>query len=215
MAGFSPSLFAGRLLDVGGSIGLAEKARADFLHMDIMDGHFAEDFGFGVKTVREARACSAIPIDIHLMVNDPEKFIDRFAAEGVNCLFFHTEAAKDNIGSLKRIKRFGVSAGIAISPETEPQTIGDYIPYCDEVLVMTVKPGCGGAAPDEKCIRKIKVLAEMAKGMGKALVISADGGIDLRLAGLCAANGADKIVIGTAFYRSPDPAAFGRQIRDL
>ena len=200
------------MLDIAHSVNIAQASCADFLHMDIMDGCFAEDFGFNIKSVRGVRALTSIPIDVHIMVTSPERYAVRFAAEDISCLYIHSEAAEDTAALLRRIRAMGRRAGLAISPETQPDAVAQWLPLCDEVLVMTVEPGCGGAAPSETCMGKIKTVREMA---GKQpLTINVDGGIDLNSARRCIANGANKIVAGTAFFGADDPAEFCRKIKD-
>jgi ribulose-phosphate 3-epimerase len=182
--------------------------------MDIMDGHFAPDFGFNVRSVREARALSGLPVDVHLMVMEPDGFIDRFAAEDISCLFIHPEAAGDTFACLRHIRRLGRHAGLAVSPETKPEEVTRYFAFCDEILVMTVKPGDGGGTVDEACIDKIKTIRDISNEAGYPLSIAVDGGIDLTRARRCVTNGADKIIAGTAFFRSIDPKQFCRAIKD-
>ncbi len=200
------------MLNIAQSVRTAQAAGVDSLHIDIMDGCFAEDFGFNIKSVRGVRALTPIPIDVHLMVSAPERFVVRFAAEDISCLYIHSEAAEDTAALLRRIRAMGRRAGLAISPETPPDAVAQWLPLCDEVLVMTVAPGCGGAAPDKTCIDKIRVIRQMAGA--EPLIINVDGGINMEWARKCVENGASKIVAGTAFFGSDDPAKFCKEIKD-
>lgn len=214
MVRFSPSLFGGDLLDIAGSIRIAREAGVDCLHMDIMDGHFADDFGFNMRSVYEVHRLSGLPVDVHLMTAEPEPWIDRFAEEGICCLYIHPEAAGDTAVRLSHIRALGRRAGLAISPATQPEEVAAHFPLCDEILVMTVKPGDGGGTFHEACIDKIRTIRDMARQAGYSLQIAVDGGIDLARARKCIASGADKIIAGTAFFRSEDPRQFCRAIKE-
>lgn len=208
---FSPSLLGGNLLDIGSSVRLARNAGADRLHIDIMDGHFAPDFGFNVKSVREICALSVLPVDVHLMTLEPDKFIQRFTQLDIGCLIVHLEALEDIERSLSRIRAAGKYAGLAISPETRAEDVKPWLPFCDEVVVMTVPPGRGGEPVDEACIQKVKTVRYMTK----ELHISVDGGMNLMWACRCVENGADKIVAGTAFFSAEAPASFCAAIHGM
>jgi ribulose-phosphate 3-epimerase len=155
-----------------------------------------------------------LPVDVHLMVMEPDGFIDRFAAEDIGCLYIHSEAAGDTFACLRQISKLGRRAGLAVSPETKPEEVAKYFAFCDEILVMTVKPGDGGGTVNEACIDKIKTIRELSREAGHPLSIAVDGGIDLPRARRCIANGADKIIAGTAFFRSTDPKQFCSTIKD-
>lgn len=171
---------------------------ADYIHVDVMDGHFVPNLTFGAPVVEWIK--SKLPLDVHLMIENPEKFIDDFAKAGANILTVHYEAVEDLHGLLAKIKENGMRAGVSIKPGTEVEVLKDYLDELDWVLIMSVEPGFGGQGFIEGALDKIKWLRENAP----ALDIAVDGGINDETARLCEEAGANVLIAGSYIFKSDD-----------
>ncbi len=198
----SPSILSADFANLERDIKTVEKYGADWLHIDVMDGHFVPNITIGVPVVKSIKAVASIPLDVHLMIENPEKYIEPFAKAGASILTFHYEAAEDNVEEIvKLIKSFGVKAGLSIKPKTPPAGILKYLPVLDMVLVMTVEPGFGGQKFMPDCAEKIPVIKKHAP---ENLIIQVDGGINAETAGVCTDYGANSLVAGNYIYKSAD-----------
>ena len=215
MALFSVSLFGGNLLDISGSIDTAINAGADALHIDIMDGYLTPDFGFNIGTAKTIAASYDIEVDVHLMVKKPDEFLGRFCDPNFNCITVQAEECKDVCGCLRTIKSFGIKSGLAIAPNTAASEVKEYIPLCDEMIVMTVVPGEGGGRIKANAIDKIFEIRSAANAVGSNIHIAVDGSMNVDRANRCVELGADKIIVGTAFYSAKDRTGFGKMIKGL
>lgn len=198
----SPSILSADFANLERDIKAVEKNGADWLHIDVMDGHFVPNITIGVPVVKSLKSVVSIPLDVHLMIENPEKYIEPFANAGADIITFHYEAAQDKIKSIiELIKSFNIKAGLSIKPKTSPQEILEYLPMLDMVLIMTVEPGFGGQKFMQECAEKIPVIKKHAP---KNLIIQVDGGINADTARVCTQSGADSLVAGNYIYKSAD-----------
>jgi ribulose-phosphate 3-epimerase len=181
----------------------AEAAGADALHLDIMDGHFVPNISMGPAVVAMAKKAVNIPLNVHLMISNPDKMADAFLEAGSDTLLIHVEVECDPVPILKRIREHGTVPGITLNPDTPAEALKPYLDYVDEVLFMTVYPGFGGQAFIETVLPK---MAEV-RSWNPDLNISVDGGITLETACRAARHGANMLVAGTSLYRAADMAA--------
>lgn len=197
----SPSILSADFANLERDIKRVEDAGADWIHVDVMDGHFVPNITIGVPVVKSIKKVSNIPLDVHLMIENPEKYIQPFAQAGSDILTFHYEAVKDVSSVVNIIKSYGVKAGMSIKPKTPAEEILEFLPLLDLVLVMTVEPGFGGQSFIQVCAEKIPLIKKYAS---ENLIIQVDGGINAETAKICTAYGANSLVAGNYIYKSGD-----------
>lgn len=198
----SPSILSADFANLQRDIKTVEKYGADWLHVDVMDGHFVPNITIGVPVVKSLKAVSSIPLDVHLMIENPEKYIEPFAQAGADILTFHYEAAKDKVETIVNlIKSFNIKAGLSIKPKTSPKEVLEYLPLLDMLLVMTVEPGFGGQKFMPECAEKIPVIKKYAP---ENMIIQVDGGINAETARVCTQYGANSLVAGNYIYKAAD-----------
>jgi ribulose-phosphate 3-epimerase len=188
--------------------------QADLLHLDVMDGHFVPNITMGPAIVKALRARTKLPFDCHLMISEPQKFIDRFLDAGANMISIHIEAEPHLQRALQMIRDGGAKAGIAINPATSVETLSTAIEFCDYVLVMSVNPGFGGQKFIEPVVPKIRHISGLIRERGLRVEIEVDGGIDVRTAPSVVAAGASILVAGSAVFGQDDRPAAMQSIRD-
>ncbi len=196
----SPSILSADFANLEKDIKKVEDAGADWLHVDVMDGHFVPNITIGVPVVASIKKVTKLPLDVHLMIENPEKYIEPFAQAGADILTFHYEAVnEDNIKPLiSKIKRYGLKVGMSIKPKTQANVVLSYLNDLDLILVMTVEPGFGGQKFMEDCAVKIKTIREFSKNV----IIQVDGGINSQTARICTSYGANSLVAGNYIYKS-------------
>ncbi len=204
----SASLLACNLADIAGEIARCERAGVDWIHFDVMDGHFVEQITYGAPVLKSLRSVTKKTLDVHLMVENPQSQIKFFADAGADLITIHQESSGDIVGCLREIRSLGKKSALAIKPQTPAEAIFDYIPLCDMILVMTVEPGYGGQGFIYETLPKIKVLRDYANANGfEKLDIQVDGGINEKT-GYSAVNaGANVLVAGTGLFKAPDMKA--------
>lgn len=208
----APSILAGDHADMRASLRVIEEAGLEWVHLDIMDGHFVPNLTFGPQTVRALRQNSSLFFDVHLMLDNPHQFIAPFIDAGADQITIHLEPDYPVKETLQEIKKKNVRCGVVLNPDTPVETAEEFLPLCDIVLLMTVQPGFGGQAFREDVLPKIKTLSQWRGERGLDYRLQVDGGIDLLTAHHCTELGVDTLVAGTAFYKASDKAAFAKQI---
>lgn len=197
----SPSILSADFANLEREIKKVEDAGADWLHIDVMDGHFVPNITIGVPVVQSIKKVTQLPLDVHLMIENPEKYVKAFADAGADILTFHYEAVSDVEKVVTQIKSYGVKAGMSIKPKTSPKEVLQYLPLLDLILVMTVEPGFGGQKFMEDCAEKITEIKSVA---AEDLIIQVDGGINTQTARICTQFGANSLVAGNYIYKSSD-----------
>ena len=194
----APSILSGDFANLANDIKNLENSGADWVHVDVMDGHFVPNLTIGAPVVKALKRVSTIPLDVHLMISNPEKYIKDFALAGSDIITFHYEATKEKTKEvIDLIKSFGKKVGISIKPNTKVGEIVEYIPLVDLVLVMTVEPGFGGQKFMDDCALKIKELSKFEN-----IIIEVDGGINDITAKICKDYGVNALVAGNYVFSS-------------
>jgi ribulose-phosphate 3-epimerase len=212
----APSILAGDHAALAESASVVERLGIPWLHLDIMDGHFVPNLTFGPETLAALRrAGSRLFFDTHLMLDEPHRYAEAFAKAGADRISIHVEPPIDHAAALRRIRELGCRAGIVLNPGTPASAVEPLLGEVDLVLVMTVQPGFGGQSFQPAMLPKIAALDAWRRQRGLSFRLQVDGGIDLGTAAACRAAGADTFVVGTAFYRAPDRAAFAAAVAAL
>lgn len=206
-----PSLLAGDHARLADSASLVERLKLPWLHVDIMDGHFVPNLTFGPGTVAALRRTSRLFLDVHLMLDEPDRYVEPFARAGANLISIHIEPEYDHAGALARIKKLGCQCGIVLNPDTPAASIESLLPSVDLVLAMTVQPGFGGQSFRRDALSKLEQIDARRRQRGLTFRLEVDGGIDLATAADCRQAGADTFVAGTSFFGAEDPALFAKE----
>jgi ribulose-phosphate 3-epimerase len=204
MTKIAPSILSADFGRLGSEVEKLEKSGADWVHVDVMDGVFVPNITIGPGVVKSIRRFSKLPFDVHLMIVEPEKFVDAFADAGSDIITIHLEATKDVRGTLKKIRSRGKRAGLSINPETPFSSIVPYVGDLDLLLIMTVNPGFGGQEFKTECLAKIREARRYASDNGTVFDIEVDGGINSITGELCVTAGANVLAAGNALFGSGD-----------
>jgi ribulose-phosphate 3-epimerase len=208
----APSILSANFANLAEDIRKVEEAGADLLHVDVMDGHFVPNITIGPPVVKSIRAVTKLPLDVHLMISDPDKYIPAFADAGANILTVHAEATVHLDRTLNLIRSHNVRAGLAINPATPLELVEYGLPLADLLLIMTVNPGFGGQEFIGYTVDKIRRARQIIEGRNLRCAIEVDGGIDLDTLPSVVKAGAEVLVSGTAIFRASDP---GLKIREM
>ena len=207
----NPSILAADFVNIQAD--LARIAQADFVHVDVMDNHFVPNLTFGPQMVERIQATSPVPLDVHLMIDDPERWAPGYAELGAASVTFHLEAATEPVALARRLRAIGARAGVAIKPATPVEALFAVLDEFDQILVMTVEPGFGGQSFMPEMMPKLSALAAEARRRGSAVWLQVDGGISESTIDQAAAAGADTFVAGSAVFGAADPDAAIRALR--
>jgi len=201
----APSLLAANFGNLQHDIDMINQSAADWLHLDIMDGVFVPNISFGMPVVKAIRKLTSKPLDTHLMIIDPQRYISRFSELGVDRLTVHLETCQDPADTIEQIKDAGMKAGISISPDTPVSSLEAILTEADLFLIMSVHPGFGAQGFIESSYEKIRALRHMLTASGSPALIEVDGGVSLKNAGNLVEAGVDVLVAGNTVFSSPDP----------
>jgi ribulose-phosphate 3-epimerase len=211
----APSILASNFAKLGEDVRAVEQGGADVIHVDVMDGHFVPNISIGIPVVASLHKATRLPLDVHLMIERPEDYIEQFVRAGASRVLIHQEATSHLDRALSMIRELGAQAGAAINPATPVATLTDVFDKVDTVLVMSVNPGFGGQKFIPGAIEKIRQLNQWRARYNGAFRIEVDGGVDAENTAELAKAGANTFVAGTSIFHTPDPAAAVRQIRKL
>jgi ribulose-phosphate 3-epimerase len=209
----APSILSADFSALGNAIGAAERGGADLIHVDVMDGHFVPNITIGPPVVKSIRRVATVPLDVHLMITDPDRYIEAFAEAGAAMISVHREVLPHLHRTVHAIKHLGIKAGVVINPATPVSTLVDIAADVDYVLVMSVNPGFGGQTFIPRSESKLRELRALLDRVGSRAAIEIDGGIDLKTVGRVVAAGARMIVAGSAIFHTPDPERATRALK--
>ena len=212
----APSILSADFARLGEQVRAVEDAGADQIHVDVMDGHFVPNLSMGPLVVRALRRVTALPLDVHLMISRPERFLEPFVDAGASHVSFHIEAEGDPRAMIAWLRDRGIGSGIALNPETPVEAVLDLVPLVDLVLVMTVHPGFGGQSflPENlDKVRRLRAEEALLRGGDRPLDIEVDGGVDERTITACRDAGANVFVAGSSIFGRPDIAAAVHSLR--
>ncbi len=215
MTKIAPSILSANFMGLGEEIKAAEAAGIDLFHIDIMDGHFVPNITIGPSIVESIRKITNVPLDVHLMIEKPEKYIDDFIKAGADYLAVHLEASVHLHRAVQSIKEKGVKAGVSINPSTPVCTLEEIIRDVDFVVIMSVNPGFGGQSFITQSVGKIQSLKKMIRDRGLSTLIEVDGGVKPENAKLVTDAGADMLVMGSAFFGSKDYVSLTKRLREI
>lgn len=203
----APSILAADFGNLARDIQMVNRSEAEWIHLDIMDGVFVPNISYGFPVVSAIAKEAKKVLDAHLMIIDPDRYVENFAKMGVEYLSVHYEACTHLHRSLQNIRNLGMKAGVALNPHTPVHLLEDILEECDYVLLMSVNPGFGGQKFIENAVKKVAALKEMILKRGLSTLIEVDGGVNRHNAPILAAAGADALVAGSSVFNAPDPLA--------
>ena len=215
MAKISPSILSADFANLERDIHDIEKNGADWVHVDVMDGLFVPNISIGIPVVQAIRPVTRLPLDVHLMIDRPIRYVEAFIKAGADWLTIHIEADQpaNNLACLEKIRQLGCKAAISLKPSTPAEAAIPYLSLCDMVLVMTVEPGFGGQKFMADMMPKVKALRRMLDAVNPGCLIEVDGGVDAATCTLCKESGAEVLVAGSAYFKAEDCKRFVQEIQ--
>lgn len=212
----SPSILSADFVNLERDIRALSPAGADYVHVDVMDGLFVPNITIGIPVVAAIRKITELPLDVHLMIDRPIRYVDHFCKAGSDILTVHVEAdtEENTLAALKRIRENGVRAAISVKPKTPAEAVLPFLPYCDLILVMTVEPGFGGQSFMEDMMPKLRKIRTFIDAQKPDCELEVDGGINEITARICRAHGANVLVAGSAYFKHPDKKEFVRKLKE-
>ncbi|MEI7810999.1 MAG: ribulose-phosphate 3-epimerase [Ignavibacteria bacterium] len=211
----APSLLACNFLNLSQQIRSVEKGSADLLHCDIMDGHFVPNITFGTFIVKAVKKIAEVPLDCHLMISNPDNYLEDFVKAGAEYITVHQEAVIHMNRTISRIRELAAKPGVAINPATPVSTLENIVEFVDMILIMSVNPGFGGQSFIESSLRKISQAAELREKLGLKFLIEADGGIDSDNIKRVSDAGCDVFVAGSGIYKYEDITAKTAELKNI
>ena len=209
----APSILSADFAALGAAIAAAERGGADLIHVDVMDGHFVPNITIGVPVVMSLRRVTKLPLDVHLMIEDPDRYLDAFAKAGASMISVHVEVSRHLHRTVQAIKALGKHAGVVLNPATPVAVLEDIAGDVDFVVVMSVNPGFGGQTFIEHSESKVREVRALLDRAGNRADIEIDGGVDLQNVARVVSAGARIIVAGSAVFHSPDPERATRELK--
>ena len=213
MVRIAPSILSADFSQLASEVKKVEAGGADLLHVDVMDGHFVPNITIGPVVVGALKRATPLPLDVHLMIEDPDRYLEAFVKNGAGIITVHAEVLPHLHRTLTHIRSLGALASVALTPSTPISAIGDVLAELDQVLIMSVNPGFGGQSFIPHSLAKIAALREMLTRAGSAAAIEVDGGVEPSNAAALVRAGVDILVAGTAIFGAPDPAEATRALR--
>lgn len=211
----SPSLLAADFMNLGKEMEMVNRSEAEWVHLDIMDGVFVPNISYGLPVVEQIKKASRKVLDVHLMIVQPERYVEAFQKAGADILTVHAEASTHLHRTLQQIKACGMKAGVALNPHTPVGTLEDIIGEADVVLVMSVNPGFGGQSFIAHAVEKVRKLKRLIDEAGSGALIEVDGGVNTETGRLLVEAGADALVAGSFVFRSEHPEETIRELKEL
>ena len=216
MIKLSPSILSADFARLGEEAAAMRREGADYAHIDVMDGQFVPNLSMGFPVVKALHKSSDLVLDVHLMIDRPLRYVERFCEAGADILTIHVEAdtEENTLEALRRIRAHGVRPAISVKPKTPAEAVRPYLPLVDLILVMTVEPGFGGQSFMADLMPKLAAIRAMIDAERPGCELEVDGGVNLETAKLCKRNGANVLVAGSAFFGAADRAAFAAAIKE-
>ena len=211
----APSILSADFACMGSELEMIKEVKADWVHVDVMDGHFVPNMTFGPPVIKKLRAHSEMTFDVHLMIEHPERWLEQYKDAGADRITFHIEACPHSHRYLAAIKQMGLASGITLNPQTPVSAIEYVLDQCDQVLIMSVNPGFGGQSFIEDSLKKIKELRKIIDDRKLDVKIEVDGGINLKNAQRIVKAGADILVMGSAFFSAENRKMLVEKIQSL
>ncbi len=216
MAKIAPSILSADFANLERDIRDIRSNGGDWVHVDVMDGLFVPNISIGIPVVQAIRPVTDLPLDVHLMIDRPIRYVEQFVKAGADWLTIHVEADQpaNTLACLDKIRQLGCKAAISLKPGTPAEAARVFLPKCDMVLVMTVEPGFGGQKFMADMMPKLRTLRQMLDEVNPACILEVDGGVDANTCALCKENGAEVLVAGSAYFKAADRRAFVKTIQD-